>query len=166
MLGIGENVVYGGNIMTVVDIREETVLGKSREYYVLRTEGEGDSSLTFVPSDNEALVKGMAPIITEEGIRDILTSLRGEVPRRLHDDSRVRNNIFKKILEDGERAEIIRMIRDIKAEIAHRAESGKRGYLTDENILRRAERRIYSEFSLVLGISQSDVADYIEREIG
>ncbi len=166
MHSLGENIVYGaGGVMTVVDIRRENVFGKVKEYYVLRGLGAGESSLTFVPCDNEKLVGDMQPLITREELDGIILSLKGEPKDEWVEDSRLRGNLFKKILETGDRRQILKMIISIRDYIDSRAREGKRGYLTDENLLRRAEYRLYSEFAVVLGIEQNEVYDYITNII-
>ena len=46
---IGENVLYGSNgVMTVVDIREETIGDLPRRYYVMRAATGHSESLVFV----------------------------------------------------------------------------------------------------------------------
>ncbi len=166
MHSLGEIVVYGsGGVMTVVDIRRESVLGEAKEYYVLRAIGAGETSLTFVPCDNEKLVGDMQPLVTKEEIDEIILSIKGEELGEWVDDSRVRGNLFKKILENGDRRELLRMIISIRDYMERRAEEGKRGYITDENFLRRAEHRLYSEFSVVLGIDQDEVWDHIKEKI-
>ncbi len=165
MYSVGDTVVYGGGVMTVVDIREEEVFGSPKKYYVLRAMGAGDSSLTFVPCDNEALVGSMHPLITEAGIDDLIFRLK-EIPKsEWIEDSKTRSNLFKKSVESGDRLEMLKLIRDVKLNNARRAGEGKKGYLSDENLMKRAERRLYSEFSAVLGIDYKDVEEYINQKL-
>ena len=50
---IGDKVLYGANgVMTIVDIREESVADVCRNYYVLSSALGKNESLTFVPADN------------------------------------------------------------------------------------------------------------------
>ncbi len=166
MLGVGDNVVYGANgVMTVVDIREETVADVKRRYYVLRAAGTNSDSLTFVPVDNEALVAMMRPLLTREEILSILHTQESEPELEWVRDNRQRAERFKKIIDSGDRARIIAMIRSIYKTGLRRGEEGKKNYLSDETAMRRAERLIASEFSIVLGIPEEKVPEFIENEI-
>ena len=70
---IGDKIMYGaGGVMTIVDIREESILDISRSYYVLRPTLSKTESLTFVPADNEKLVSAMRPLLTKEEIFGIM----------------------------------------------------------------------------------------------
>ena len=46
-----------------------------------------------------------------------------------------------------------------------RNDEGKKNYLSDENIMRKAEKIVHLEFSLVLGIPEEEIGAFIEREI-
>ncbi len=165
MFFVGESVVYGGGVSTVVDIREETVFGSPKKYYVLRAEGAGDSSLTFVPCDNETLVKSMSRLMSKEEIDALLSELKALPKSEWIEDSKARSAIFKKAVESGDRLQMLRLIRDVKLNNARRAGEGKKGYMSDENLMHRAERRLYSEFSAVLGIDYKEVEGYIKERI-
>ena len=166
MLGVGDNVVYGSNgVMTIVDIRDETVGDVARKYYVLRAAGAHSDSLTFVPVDNESLVSMMRPLLTKKEILDILHSQDDAAGLEWVKDNRARSERFKKIIDSGDRAKIIAMIRSIYKTGLRRSEEGKKNYLSDENTMHRAEKLIASEFSIVLGIPEEEVPECLAREI-
>ncbi len=162
MHSIGETIVYGtSGVMSLVDIREEDVFGEKKRYYVLRARGAGDSSLTFVPCDNEKLVSDMQPLISKDEIESLIERLKNEPKTEWIEDNRARSNNFKKALDSDDRFEILKLIRDVKLHSRIRADSGKKSYLSDDIAAGKAEQRIYSEFSEVLGIDYKDVEEYI-----
>jgi CarD family transcriptional regulator len=163
---IGENVVYGASgVMTVVDIREETVGDNNRSYYVLAPYGSHAPSYTFVPLDNEALVAQMLPLLTKDEIYEILHSYGGCESIEWINENRARSEYFKTIVESGDRARIMAMIDAIMRSGKRRNDEGKKNYLSDENIMRKAEKIVHLEFSLVLGIPEEEIGAFIEREI-
>ena len=163
---IGENVVYGGNgVMTVVDIREERFGDESRSYYVMREVGSNSESLTFVPTDNEKLVAQMRPLLTKDEILDILHTVKDEPDCAWMKDSRSRSELFRNIMESGDRRKIIAMIRTIYRAGLRREEEGKRNFLSDENAMHKAEKLLYSEFSVVFGIPEEEVPEFVKKEI-
>lgn len=167
MHGIGENIVYGSSgVMTIIDIREEVVLGEVKKYYVLKASGAHSDSLTFVPVDNERLVSMMRPLLTKGEILDILHSANDAPECEWVKDNRVRSERFKNILDSGDRARMISMIRSIYKTGQRRVEEGKKNYLSDENAMRKAEKLINSEFAIVLGIPEEQVPAFIAAECG
>ena len=163
---IGENVVYGSNgVMTIVDIREERFGADLRSYYVLRECGSRSESLTFVPTDNEKLVSQMRPLLTKEEIVAVIRTSRTSPDCEWAKDSRSRTECFRQIMESGDRVKIISMIRTIYNAGIRREDEGKKNFLSDENAMHKAEKLIYSEFSLVLGIPEEEVPAFINAEM-
>lgn len=165
MHSIGDCLVYGASgVMTVVDIREEMIGDDPRKYYVLKPEGVRSESLTFVPVDNERLVALMRPLLTREEIMAAIREAISAPDCSWPADNRRRSDVFKEIIESGDRAAMLAMIRTIHRAGLRREEEGKKNYLADENAMRKAMKLISSEFSLVLGIAEEDVFDFVERE--
>ena len=166
MHSIGDKVVYGANgVMSIVDIREECVADIVKKYYVLRANGAHSDSLTFVPVDNEKLVRAMRPLLTKDEILELLHSVNVDEECEWVRDNRARSERFKNIMNSGDRAQIISMIHSIYKTGLRRGEEGKKNFLVDENAMHKAEKILYSEFSIVLGIPEDEVPAFIEREI-
>ena len=162
---IGDDVLYGGGgVMKIVDIREETVGDTARHYYVLSSTGASSDSLTFVPTDNKKLVEQMRPLLTRDEIFALIHTVDDLPATEWVRDNRVRSERFKVILESGDRAAILSMMDTIREMGKLRLAEGKKNYLSDENILKKAEKLIYSEFSIVLGIPEAEIADFINKE--
>ena len=164
---IGDKVLYGTDgVMTVVDVREVTVGGVSRNYYVLKGSAKKSSSETFVPTDSEELLSKMRPLLTKSEILGAIREAASIEAGRWEGDGRARLQRFRAVVESGDRAAMIAMIRSIYNSGRERTEQGKRLYLADETVMRRAEQLIHSEFSEVLGIPEEDVPAFIEGNIG
>ena len=162
---IGDKVVYGSNgVMTVTDIRDETILDVSRKYYVLQSYNVKSASLTYVPTDNEELVAQMRPLLSRDEILSIIHSIDDFPETEWVQNNRMRSEKFKSIMESGDRTKIIAMIGAIYRSGLKRLEEGKKNYLSDENLMHKAEKLLYSEFALVLGISEEEVPDFIAKE--
>ena len=162
MYKIGENVVYGANgVMTVLDIREESITDTPRSYYVLKSPVGHKDSLTFVPVDNEKLTSIMRPLLSKSEILEIIDAIPSIQQIEWIADNRARAEHFKATVECGTHYEIIGMIKAIWATGVRRSEEGKKNYLADEAAMKKAEHVLYSEFSTVLGIPEDEVADFI-----
>jgi RNA polymerase-interacting CarD/CdnL/TRCF family regulator len=167
MFKIGDNVVYGGNgVMTVVDIREELLGDSARRYYVLHPYGSSSESLFFVPTDNEKLVSIISPLLSREEYISVFRSVKELPDCEWSSDGRSRTELFRSILDSCDRSSIVAMIRTIYKMGAVRASLGKKNFVSDENVLRKAERILATEISIVFGIDESEVKDTVLREIG
>ena len=80
-------------------------------------------------------------------------------------ENRARQEYFKKIMESGDRARIVSMIRAINESGQRREAEGKKNFLTDENIKAKAEKLLYTEFSVVLGISEEEAKALAKQNI-
>ena len=166
MFLVGDKVVYGRcGVMTVTDIREESVLGEKKTYYVLHPEGGGETSLTFVPRDNSRLVKMLQPIISSEELYRVIDEVEKAEDLLWIEDSRERNSYFKEIFESGDRKEILLMIRTISSYLSLREGKGKKGYLSDEAMLKKSLKRICDEFSAVMGTGLEETEDFVINRI-
>ena len=163
---IGDKVLYGASgVMTIVDIREESVADVCRNYYVLRPTLAKTESLTFVPADNEKLSGNMLPLLTKEEILSFLHGAKEIPPVKWIKENRARQDFFKKIMESGDREKMIAMILAIEENSALREKEGKKSFLTDENAKQKAKRLLYSEIAVVFGIPEEEVASFVDREI-
>jgi CarD family transcriptional regulator len=168
MHNVGEKIMYGASgLMEIVDIREETVTDAPRIYYVLRELHSSSTSETYVPVDNKRLVESMRPLLTKGEIEELLSKVRENRISDVewHNDNRKRSEQFKKIIESGDREAILSMIRAVYENGVKRQQEGKKNYLTDENIMHKAERLIAIEFSEVLSIPEEEVSEYIKKHV-
>lgn len=164
---IGDKIMYGAvGVMTIVDIREESIGDISRSYYVLRPTLARSESFTFVPTDNERLVSFMRPLLTKDEIVSLIHSYISIAPLDWINENRARQEYFKKVMESGDRAQIIAMIHTIDECGKRREAEGKKNFLADENIRHKAKKLLYSEVAVVYDIPEEDVETFIKNIIG
>lgn len=159
---IGDMVVYGAfGIMTVVDIRDESIGDLVRSYYVLRPTLSNNESFTFVPTENEQLVSAMRPLLTKDEIMSLLHSAKELGPIDWVNENRARQEYFKRIMESGDRAKMISMIRAINENGKRREAEGKKNFITDENAKAKALKLLQSEIAVVFDISEDEAKEYL-----
>lgn len=164
MHSIGDKVVYGASgVMTIVDIREESVGDVSRSYYVLQSIPTRTDSLTFVPADNERLVSAMRPLLTVDGVYDIIRAMRATPPIAWVPENRSRQEHFKRVMESGNRLALVAMMNAIDEHGRLRELEGKKNFLTDENARHKAEHLLYSEFAVVLGVTEEEIPAIVAK---
>ena len=166
MFNIGDMVVYGINgVFNIDDIREESVLGNSVNYYVLQPLTDRNASLVFVPVANEALTAEMRPIVSKDRANAIILSIPTVAPAEWCEDNRRRQEGFKATIKSGDHTALIAMIKSIIEFGKRRLAIGKKNYLVDENVMKKAEKLLASEFSLAMGEEESEVAQRIEAQL-
>ena len=164
MYSIGEKVVYGAmGVMEIVDITEQTVGDVARKYYVLKEYASPSASLTYVPVDNAALTSQLHPLLTKEEIVDTIRLAKTTQPIAWVEENRARSEMYKRILATADRAQMLAMIRLVYETGIRREAEGKKNFIADENVMRRAQKNIATEFSLVLGIPESEIFEYIKN---
>ncbi len=163
MFSAGDYVVYGqSGVMLIVDIREETVLGERKNYYVMRPFDAPADALTFVPYDSEKLTSKIRPLMDKKEALEVVGSAFALPEEEWSEDLRARTAGFKKIMNDGSPSKILRMIMTIKKKIKEGKEEGKKSCLSDEVFMKKAEKLLYSELSLALGVEYDELDEYIE----
>lgn len=159
MFCVGQKVLYGANgVCTIDEITVKHVGKVSMEYYVLKPVGSSTSTL-FVPTANAALVGKIREVLTVEQINAVLNDLPAN--ETWIDNKLERTEHFKEIIARADSRELVQLIRTIRAHEKEQTDRGKRLHLSDERLLKEAEKMIGGEFSLVLQISPEEVMNRI-----
>ncbi|MBQ3538178.1 MAG: CarD family transcriptional regulator [Clostridia bacterium] len=165
MPDIGSYVIYGANgICTVKDKRKEKLCGTKNEYYVLSPLGSNNSTI-YVPADNSELVARMKSILSRSEIISLIADM-GDDEIFWQSDNKLRNEEFGRIIDKGDRKELLKLIKCIYLKKKELNANNKKLWAADEATLKRAEAMINAEFSLVLEIKPEEVPSFIENIIG
>ena len=162
MYQVGDVVVYGVHgVCRIVELQIQRVNHKKVEYFVLEPVFQMTSRF-FVPSQNEAALSKLRPILTKAEIEALV---QGEDSCRdcWIEDENLRKQEYKNLLSSGDRGGLISMLKALDAHKLSQAELGKKFHITDANFMRDAEKMIYSEFSFVLDIPYELIEAYIQR---
>lgn len=164
MLQIGSQVVYGiHGVCRIIDVETKCVNRKKVEYFVLEPNGQKGARF-YVPTQNPDAVGKLRPVLTPEELEVLLTS---EDTRRdcwIADENQ-RKQKYRELINSADRAALISMIRALYQHRQNQLEAGRKFHQCDETFLRDARKLLSSEFSLVLGIPQSEVTDYINEKM-
>lgn len=164
MLSTGSYVIYGSNgICRITDKRQEKLCGTKKEYYVL-TPADNPGSMIFVPCDNEELISRIKSLLSKEEILALIKSI-GENDIAWINDNKKRLEVFSGIVDGGDRSELLKLIKCIYLKRKEFSANNKKLWQADENILKRAEKIINAEFSLVMEIPAENVPMFIESHL-
>lgn len=163
MITLNSTIIYASSVCKVKEIKKMTVGKNTREYYVLAPVYD-DKNTIYVPTDNPALLQKMRKILSAEEITELINAMPENETLWIEDD-KARSEAYKKILEHGDRAEIIRIIKTLYERRLALMSEGKKLHSADEIIFARAEKMIYDEFALVLDIKREEVTPFILKQI-
>lgn len=164
MYNVNDEVMYSPyGICIILEIAVRDFSGEPMEYYILRP--VGDSKNTFyVPTQNENLTSQMRPVLTREEINELISVMPDDNEIYI-DDSNRRRDEYQRILRDGDRHELVRLIKTLYLRRQDRKEQRKKLLSAEEHTLRNAENLLYDEFAYVLGIPREQVITYIREHI-
>ena len=139
--------------------------GRTREkYYVLKPVYQ-NSSVIYVPVENEALVSKMRPVLSREEVDRLIDGMP-EIPTAWEEDPQARKASFDALLRSNECRSLIILIKTLHAQKKRRQADGKALHVSDETFLREAQRLLYDEFAGALEIQPTQVHAYIQSKLG
>ena len=164
MYSIGDVVMYGSfGICWIESIEKRNLTGEEQEYYILK-HTNSDKNIFYVPTDNAAAVSKMRPVCSKAEVDSLISHMNTEKPIWFENDLK-RKEEYSRIIRDGNKQEIIRLIKTLYLRRKEVAKSGKKLHSSDINYLSTAENMLFEEFAYALDIDKSEVVDYIEQHI-
>lgn len=163
MFQIGDQVLYGiHGVCRIIALESRRVDRRNIEYYVLEPVDQHGAQF-YVPTQNQAAVSKLRPVMTKEELNELLT----------HDacngtwiaDENQRKLRYKELITSGDRKALLQMVYCLHRHRKEQEEAGKKIHLCDQNFLKDAEKLLNSEFSLILNMSERDVAAYVQNAL-
>lgn len=164
MFQTGSHVIYGiHGVCTVLGTEHRKIDRSNAEYYILEPiKQPGDRY--YIPTQNATAVGKLKPLLTKEELDAMLAS--PEVGRDIWiTDEALRKQCYREVISSNDRAALISMIKSLHVHRDEQLTQGRKFHQCDENFLRDAETLLSSEFSLILGITPSEVGEYIRNAI-
>ena len=165
MYHVNDTLLYGlHGVCRVADITQREWNGKRVDYYVLQPV-YSDGSTFYVPVQGKTVAAKLRRALSAEEIRALIR----EMPREevLWFDNEVeRREKYKEMLARGDRRELVGIIKALHLHQQEQQAKGRHLHLSDEGFFRQAERLLYDEFALALGIQPDQVLPYILEELG
>ncbi len=164
MLQLGSLVVYGiHGVCVIADIEQRTIDRKNVEYFVLTPKDQPQARF-YVPTQNQVALSKLLPLLTREDLEALFAS-EDTYKEYWIPNENLRKQRYKEMINGSDRAMLIGMIQTLHKHKESQLAAGRKFHLCDENFLRDAQKRLASEFSVVLGIPQAEVADYIASKL-
>ena len=157
---IGEVVMYGTDgLCRINDIVERDFGGSKSTYYVLNLVYRR-GSVIYVPVGNEKLESKMRTLLSETECKELIRSIKGAEYIWI-DSENERKQRYREILGGNDRRELVRMIKTLYEHRRVQEGHGKKMHMTDQKILKDAERIFYDEVAHNLNMRPEEVHQYI-----
>lgn len=164
MFNVNDTVIYSPcGVCRIEEITEKDFSGEPVEYYVLKPVG-GVKGTFYIPVNNESLTGQMRKILSKNEIDELISIMPDEDYIWIEDEN-LRKEEYRKILREGSRHELVKLIKTLYNYRQNLLGQKKRLHSADERFLKDAENMLYDEFSYVLGIPKDDVLSYIRQHI-
>lgn len=164
MYEVGTTVIYRSEgVCEITDIIVKSFKDKDIEYYVLKPVYKENSEI-FVPKNNTELVRKMKRIMTKDEIYHLINDMPNEESIWISNENE-RKEKYKEIIFNGNRTELVQLIKTLYIHKQNQRSEGKKLHLADERFLKDAERILYDEFAYVLDITPDKVVPFIMGEI-
>lgn len=164
-LNIGDTVIYSTTgLCKVNDIVIRTVLGKSREYYVLSPVYQ-DRSTCFVPVDYDSERIRIEKPLSKEQAEEMLVFITDSSPAKWIAHINDRKLQYSAILRDGSRKEKIQLLKTLYIYRQKLWEQNKRPNSSDEHILNNCREQIFCELAYVLDKPMEEIEELFEQSV-
>lgn len=162
MYSVGQTVLYGTNgVCNIAGITDRQIGKQLMQYYVLKPIFS-ESSTLFVPTKPAACRQNKICKVCKRD-RGILSSLSS--PGKWNNDKTKRAEEFRAIITRGDCSELIGLIRLIRSHEQAQIEHGRRLHISDERILKEAEKMVCDEISTALDVSKDEALGMVMKGI-
>ena len=162
MFKVNDLIQYGADgVCRISDITEREFRGQKVTYYVLNPVFN-DRSTLYVPANNETLVSRMRYALSADEITSIIKDdslvdlpwIENESERKLR---------YKEIIHGGDSVQLVRVVKTLYSHQQAQKAAGKKMHMCDERLFHDAERVLYDEYAVALGISPDEVLPHIKQ---
>ncbi len=150
----GSYVIYKRDVCKIIDITKNEYT--NRDSYILVS--LSDESLRIcVPTDNKNGY--LKRLLTKEEIEKLIDNIPNIKP--VEADSHLLDNVYKELFKSGSHEDLIKIIKTTYLRNKKRKEA-KRGIgQKDDEYFKKAEKYLYNEFSIVLGLDFDETKKYV-----
>ena len=152
MYNIGDFVVYKKDVCKVCDYKEKHI--KDTDYYELVP--ILDNTLKIVVPVNSGFIRSVLSKEEAEEVIDMIPSVG-----IIEVNDKLIENEYKRLLHDGGYEGLVKIIKTTYLRNEDRVNNKRKISEKDDNYFNLAEKYLYSEFSIALGIPYDEVKKYV-----
>lgn len=161
---VGDAVEYASNGVCVISaVEKHDFSGEDVEYYVLKPIND-ERNRFYVPTEKCPLHDKLRDVCSRDEAERLIGIMSQSEPVWIDDDTERREE-YRKIIDSGDREELIRLIKALYLHRQKLSTQNRHLHISDERTLLEAENMLYDELSYALDIPRSEVIPYIESHI-
>ena len=154
MYSIGDYVVYKRDVCKIVS----TKVVRELEYFVL--ESIDDTSLKISVPKNSSVIR---PVASMEECNNLINSIPS-IDVISVSDKKIEIE-YKKLLNSGSLKDLVKIIKTTYLRNKKRLDGHKKIGETDDSYFNKAEKLLYNELSISLGLTYDDTKKYIKEAV-
>lgn len=158
MKKVGDYIVYKKDVVKVVGIRENSL--NHQMYYTLVPVND-DSLKIDVPVDNP--LGNIRELITKKEITELIKKIPSIGV--IENSNKLIENDYKELLKEGSFESLIKIIKTTYLRNKERMDNKKKKGDKDDYYFNLAEKYLYTEIAVVLGMSFDEARDYIIAKV-
>lgn len=158
MYKVGDYVVYKREVCEVISIKEKEFM--NMDYYVLVPISDNTLKID-VPVNNK--MGYLRPLITKKEVEDIIKTIPNIKP--IISIDRLIENEYRNLLNTNKHEDLIKIIKTTYLRNKERLDNNKKIGGKDDEYFKQAEKYLYSEFSIVLGMSYDETKKYVIEKV-
>ena len=158
MYKVGDYVVYKREVCEVISIKEKEFM--NMDYYVLVPISDNTLKID-VPVNNK--MGYLRSLITKKEVEDIIKTIPNIKP--IISTDRLIENEYRNLLNTNKHEDLIKIIKTTYLRNKERLDNNKKIGGKDDEYFKQAEKYLYSEFSIVLGMSYDETRKYVIEKV-
>lgn len=156
MFKVNDYVVYKKDVCQISEIKEKCF--NNIDYYILRP--VSDQTLTIsVPTDN----KTIRDLISKKELETIIQDIPNI--KIIESNNKLIENDYKQLMSTGNHEDLIKIIKTTFLRNKERTDNNKKIGDKDDNYFKLAEKYLYTEFMIVLGMSYDETKKYVSDKV-
>lgn len=156
MFNTEDYVVYKKNVCKIKELKQI----KDKEYYVLEPIDDKSLLITIPTNLNSNLIRN---IISKEEAENLIN----EIPHIgiIESNNKQLESEYKDLLNSGKLEDLVKIIKTTYLRNNYRLNNHKKISEKDDNYFNKAEKLLYNELSISLGIKEEEVKNYISKKV-
>jgi CarD family transcriptional regulator len=156
MFNVGNNIVYKKDVCKIIEIKENYI--NENDYYVLKPLFN-DSLKIEIPVTNP----NIRDLITKKEVNDIINKIP-EI-ELIDAEDRMIEYEYKNLMNTNNHEDLIKIIKTTYLRNKKRVDNNKKLGGKDSDYFNQAEKYLYQEFSVVLGMTYDETKKYVIEKV-
>jgi len=158
MFKVNDKVMYGQMGACIISAIEEKEVNSEKKLYYVINPVNAIKTTIFCPVDNDKV--RIRKLISKEKVME-LVSIMPDIEAEWIENDSMRKAANDEIIKSGEHEGLIKLIKLLYFKREECKANNKKFHISDQRAMETAEKLLYSEFAMTLGIKEEEVFSFI-----